>query len=83
MGMSSMRTGVAGRSPGFNPRGGDRIFGKSAATGGAVARDRATWSSLAGRRLPPPSEAFIRELPVEHREMLRAYFEALSRGGPR
>jgi hypothetical protein len=83
IGISSQASGIAGNMPGIDPRGGDRAFGKSAAAGAPVERDRSNWSSLGSRKVQPSSESFIRELPVEHREMLRAYFEILSRGGPR
>lgn len=81
-GVASTGTSMPGSNPGFDPQGGDRIFQKTAPMGQAAAEDRATWTYLGAKNHPALSEKFIRELPVEHREMLKAYYEALSRGRP-
>jgi hypothetical protein len=69
---------MPGTQPGFDPQGGDRVFVKTAPLGAAVERDLSTWSHLAGRTTPLLNEKFVRELPLEYREMLCAYYEALA-----
>jgi hypothetical protein len=73
---------VAQSGSSLDPQGGDRIFSKTAPAGRAVERDRSTWSHLGARRPPVLNEKFVRELPIEYREMLQAYYEALSRLSP-
>ncbi len=55
-----------------------RTFIKSVPRGEAVRRDRAEWEPLAERERKALNENFIRELPLEYREVLMRYYRILS-----
>jgi hypothetical protein len=64
---------------GKDPREGQRDFIKTAPKDGDVKRDRSTWESLPPRERAAVIERYVRELPLEYREILKAYYEALGK----
>ena len=59
-----------------------RVFQKMAVQGQAVARKRSEWDSLNARDRAALNENFARELPLEYREFLKDYYQALSEKKP-
>jgi hypothetical protein len=54
-------------------------FLKSDPAGADVNRDKAQWESLINRDRAALNENFARELPLEYRQLLKEYYEALSK----
>jgi hypothetical protein len=60
----------------------DKIFVKLSVEGDAVGRTRSEWEWLSPRDRAAINENFAPELPLEYRQVLKDYFEALSGEGP-
>jgi hypothetical protein len=54
-------------------------FMKGQVAGADVNKDKAEWESLIDRQRAALHENFARELPLEYREMLKEYYQALSK----
>jgi hypothetical protein len=65
--------------PAIDPREGARQFVRSAVKDGQFNRDRAAGSALGDRERGPVIEKYIRELPLEYREIMKAYYERLAK----
>jgi hypothetical protein len=70
---------VTNNQKGFDPREGERQFLKTAPRQGPFQRDRSTWQSLPPRERAALIERYVRELPLEYRGVLKAYYEALAK----
>jgi hypothetical protein len=62
-----------------DPHEGERIFIRSASATGKFDRDNSHTNSLGARDRGPLVEKYIRELPLEYREMLKAYYQNLAK----
>jgi hypothetical protein len=67
----------------YNPdsKEGQRMLSASPPGGPEVAKDKSKWQSLGPRERAAVDEKYARELPVEYRQLLEDYFEALSKKG--
>jgi hypothetical protein len=62
-----------------NPRAGERLFEKTDVEGQLPTSSASTWTSLSTRERDALGENFARELPREFRDMLKVYYEELSK----
>ncbi len=62
-----------------NPKAGERRFEKSPVMGKRPTDDKSTWVALSSEERDALSENFARELPREYRDMLKTYYEELSK----
>lgn len=61
------------------PKAGERLFEKTKVEGKIPQGSDSTWTSLSRKERESLSENFARELPREYRDMLKVYFEELSK----
>ena len=66
--------------PGFNPREiGSRSFGRQNAAGPNSSSGDARWGAISPREHDALYQKFARELPLEYRDLIEAYYEALAK----
>lgn len=71
---------VTDKNKGVAPDEGQRDFIKTAPRdGGAFNRDSSRWSSMSERERAALIERYLRELPLEYRELLRSYYQNLAK----
>jgi len=79
-GMGLMPGMQAMNVPGFNPREfGSRYFGRQNAAGPNNSSGDARWGAISPREREALHQKFARELPLEYRDLIEAYYEALAK----
>jgi len=80
-GMMGLMPGMQAMNvPGFNPREfGSRNFGRQNAAGPNNSSGDARWGAISPHEREALHQKFARELPLEYRDLIEAYYEALAK----